>query len=441
MNKFTRLSACLALVVCFFAGAATAEPATCTAQPPPAPSAPSFSGAAPSDGYQIMYHSMWEFIRDQYYDPTRLKDWQTLEHAYDDKLGTIDDIQLALKYLAEATGDKWTNYITAKEMRDQAAIQKQGLVIGGLMLYRRGAHYQLDVIHYGSAAYGTALRERDSVICLNKVAIDALSREQVDTLLRGHSGDTLLVTALSAVDGSQYEVSLTLAPVPTPVVEGRLLPGNIIYMRMPSFAGEAYISQFVDKFVELSTQAGGEVKGMVLDLRNNLGGELPAATKFSSLFLDESQIVTQSLVRGKPVNQIMGEKADQIVAKGKAIDADTVKVLRKLPLVILANGSSASAAEITLGALKDNHRGIVFGVTSFGKGVGYKSRPGPIGGLMSLTALKYLTPAGNDVHEHGIDPDVSVLMPQDQTTDIQLDAAIARLNKELGHTHNKALGG
>lgn len=431
MPKTRRLhfAAALALGLCL-ASQTNAQPTTCTATAP-AHTAPAFSGEAPSEGYQIMYHSMWEFIRDQYYDPTRLKNWQSMEHTYDTKVGTINDIQLALKLLAEASGDKWTNFVSAQEMREQAAIQKQGQVIGGLLLYRHGGHYKLDVIHYGSAAYGTALRERDTINCLNKVALDGLQREQVEFLLRGNSGDKLIVNATSATDGSQYEVELTLTAVPKPVVEAKLLPGNIIYIRMPSFASEAYINDFIEKFQDLSNQDAGQTKGMVLDLRNNLGGELPAATKFSSLFLDESQIVTQSLVRGSPIKHIAVAKADQIVAKGKTINSGTVQILRKLPLVILANGSSASAAEITISALQDNKRGTVVGVTTFGKGVGYKTQPGPIGGLMSVTALKYLTPNGNEVHEQGIAPDIAVPVPQNETSDIQLAAAIAKLKDQL----------
>lgn len=427
--RHLHLAAALVLGLCL-ASHTKAQPSNCTATAP-AYSAPTFSGAAPSEGYQIMYHSMWEFIRDQYYDPSRLKNWQNMEHTYDNKVGTINDIQLALKLLAEASGDKWTNFVSAQEMREQAAIQKQGQVIGGLMLYRHGAHYKLDVIHYGSAAYGTPLRERDTISCLNKVALDGLQRQQVDSLLRGNSGDKLLVDATSAADGSRYEVELTLAAVPKPEVEARLLPDHLIYIRMPSFSSEAYINDFVDKFQELSNQDSGQIKGLVLDLRNNLGGELPAATKFSSLFLDESQIVTQSIVRGSPTKPIAVAKADQIAAKGKTIDSGTVKILRQLPLVILANGSSASAAEITISALQDNKRGTVIGVTTFGKGVGYKTQPGPIGGLMSVTALKYLTPTGNEVHERGIEPDISVPVPANETKDIQLVAAIAKLQEQL----------
>lgn len=421
------------LLIALCVSSARADFSTCTAPPPPAPAVAAFSGNPPNEGYQVMYQSMWKFIGDNYFDPTRLKNWQALEHAYDDKLGTMADIELAFKSLAEATGDKWTTFITQQDMREHATLEQQGFVTGGLMLYHRGEHYKLDVIQYGSAAYNTALRERDTIECLNNVALDSLSRAQVETLLRGTPGENLKVQAVSAADGSEYAVDLSLAPIPAPQVEGKLLPGNIAYMRMPSFAGEGLITSFVDKYVELSSQAGGNVAGLVLDLRNNLGGELPAAIKFSSLFLDESKVVTQSVLRDKPIKAVYAEKADEIAVKGKPpLDGDLVRQLRKVPLVILINGSSASAAEVTIGALHDNKRGTVIGVTSFGKGVGYKTQRGPVGGLMSVTAFKYLTPLGHEVHELGIDPDVTVTVPRAETRDIQLEAAVAKLKEQLG---------
>lgn len=429
MYKLTRAIFGFALALTLMVGQANSQ-TSCTATPPAAAPAQVFSGDPPSDSYKVMYHSMWEFVRDNYFDPSRLKDFDKLEHAYDDKLGTMNDMQLALKLMTAATHDKWTVFISPTDMRNNMLLGRQGKVIGGLMLYRHGSHYRLDVIHYGSAAYGTALRERDDVVCLNKVAIDGLDAEQVDTLLRGNSGDKLLVTAISADDGSEYEVELTLKTPPSPTVTGEVLPGtNTIYLRMPSFDGEQFVEAFIAKFDELNKSIGGKADGLVIDLRNNLGGEMPAAVKFSSLFLNEGLIVTKSIVRGNAIKDVMVMKADEIVVNKNKVDEKIVGILRGLPIKVLANGSSASAAEITLGALKDNKRGTVIGVTSFGKGVGYKVQPGPVGGLLSLTSLKYVTPTGTEVHEVGITPDVEVKVGRAEKNDVQLAEAVRQLNE------------
>lgn len=439
MHKRTKLLSYLALAITIAIGIyftpAHAEASSCTAPPPATTAAATFSGNPPNDGFKVMYHSMWEFIQDNYYDQSRLKNWQSFEHAFDEKLGTLSDIEVAFKSLAQATDDKWTTFITQQDIRAHAALEKQGLVTSGLMLYPRGGHYKLDVIHYGSAAYNTDLRERDTILCLNNVSLQTLSREQVDILLRGNPGDKLTVKAVAAADNTEYDVVLSLSAFDKPKVTGKLLTDKIAYVRMPSFAGESFINDFVEQFTTLTAEAGGNVNGMVLDLRNNHGGELPAATKFSSLFLDQSKVVTQSVLRGKPIKPIYADKAEELTADRKPIDVNTIKLLRKLPMVILVNGSSASATEVTLGALKDNRRGTIIGVTSFGKGVGYKTQRGPVGGLMSITAFKYLTPNGNEVHEIGIAPDISVVVPRAETSDVQLKAALDTLKGQLLNNH------
>jgi len=439
MHKRTKLLSYLALAITIAIGIyftpAHAEASSCTAPPPATTAAATFSGNPPNDGFKVMYHSMWEFIQDNYYDQSRLKNWQSFEHAFDEQLGTLSDIEVAFKSLAQATDDKWTTFITQQDIRAHAALEKQGLVTSGLMLYPRGGHYKLDVIHYGSAAYNTDLRERDTILCLNNVSLQTLSREQVDILLRGNPGDKLTVKAVAAADNTEYDVVLSLSAFDKPKVTGKLLTDKIAYVRMPSFAGESFINDFVEQFTTLTAEAGGNVNGMVLDLRNNHGGELPAATKFSSLFLDQSKVVTQSVLRGKPIKPIYADKAEELTADRKPIDVNTIKLLRKLPMVILVNGSSASATEVTLGALKDNRRGTIIGVTSFGKGVGYKTQRGPVGGLMSITAFKYLTPNGNEVHEIGIAPDISVVVPRAETSDVQLKAALDTLKGQLLNNH------
>lgn len=438
MYKLARAILGAALALTLMVGQANSQ-TSCTAEPPVATPVATFSGDPPADSYKVMYHSMWEFVRDNYFDPSRLKDFEKLEHAYDDKLGTMNDMQLALKLMTAATHDKWTVFISPTDMRNNMLLSQQGKVTGGLMLYRHKSHYRLDVIHFGSAAYGTALRERDDIVCLNKVAIENLNTEQVDALLRGNVGDKLLVTALSADDGSEYEVELTLAALPSPVVTGEVLAGsNTIYLRMPSFEGESFVEAFIAKFDQLNKSIGGKADGLILDLRNNLGGEMPAAVKFSSLFLNEGLVVTKSIVRGNAIKDVMVIKADEIIVNKNKVDEEIVRTLRRLPITVLANGSSASAAEITLGALKDNKRGTVIGVTSFGKGVGYKVQPGPVGGFLSLTSLKYVTPAGTEVHEIGIAPDVEVKAARNEKNDVQLLEAIRQLKEKKNPAGNAA---
>jgi C-terminal processing protease CtpA/Prc len=119
--------------------------------------------------------------------------------------------------------------------------------------------------------------------------------------------------------------------------------------------------------------------------------------------------------------------ADSISNNGKVVDEKLVQTLRRLPLSVLVNGSSASAAEVLTGALKDNGRATIVGSHSFGKGVGYKTDHLPDGGVLSITELKYLTPSGYDLNGRGIAPDVQVEAKPGDTNDKQLEAALKAL--------------
>lgn len=408
-----------------------AQDRTCAVPSSVVSTGPQFSGGAPNESYQIMYHRVWEYIRDFYYDPARLKDWDAMETKFADKLSNIDDLHLALEELTRAAGDKWTNYRSPARIAEMANQRNMGLKTSGLDLEKNnGSQYQIDVIHYKSPAFGTALSERDFVRCIDGTAIATLPKERVDEMLRARVGAKMTITAVSGRDGSEYEVELTFAETPDNVVESRYLGDGIVYIRLPSYDGETYMVEFMEHFAKVKRESG-QVKGIVLDLRNNTGGDLPAAVKFASMFIpDDSAVVVKSMKRAGPglaVTDVKVVPVKDITFNRAAVDPELVKVLKSAPVVVLVNGSTASASEVTVGALKDNKRATILGVRTFGKGVGYRGMPGPIGGAVTVTGLKYQTPDGHEVHERGIAPDVTV--PAGAKGDPQLDAAVLLLKK------------
>lgn len=433
---------CAAALTAFAAGAAVAATngttaAACQSPPPEAVAPLAFSGGEPSESFQVMYHNVWEYIRDNYYDPSRLENWDAMEHAFDDKISTIDDLHIALDQLTKAAGDKWTYYVSpARGMEIMLRSRQESLA--GLELQKNGGElYQIDVIHYKTPAYGTALSERDFVRCIDGIEIKTLSKDRVDEMLRGAAGKKIKVTAVSGDDGADFEVELTIASTPQDATEARIENG-IVYIRLPSFDGEGYIAQFLEELKRVvpngMNSGDGPIKGIVLDLRNNRGGDLPVAVKFVSMMLaDESAVAVKSLMRsgaGVSSRDINVVPSASLTINRAPVDAGLLALLRTAPMVVLVNGSTASASEITIGALKDHGRATIIGVTSFGKGVGYRGMPGPVGGGITVTGLKYLTPSGFDVHEKGIEPDIEVKQPRDRSRDAQLEAAIAHLSGE-----------
>jgi carboxyl-terminal processing protease len=150
----------------------------------------------------------------------------------------------------------------------------------------------------------------------------------------------------------------------------------------------------------LKQQAGGKLKGLILDLRNNPGGLLDQAVAISGDFISQGEIVS---TRARHT-----EDAQRWDAKGNDI-------LDGVPLVVLVNGGSASSSEIVAGALQDHHRAVLLGTRSFGKGSVQTVIPLPGNGAMRLTTARYYTPSGRSIQGLGISPDVTVAESREET--------------------------
>jgi C-terminal peptidase prc len=250
-------------------------------------------------------------------------------------------------------------------------------------------------------------------------------------LLYGKTGDTVKVTY--EVGGQPLEVELKLAPEPEEAVIVDLLPGNIGYIRLPTFVHDEAVEAFMQGLAAICEQANYDLRGLIFDLRNNSGGKFENALSVSSLFIKEG-IVTKSKTRsGRQVSITDHTVVDFPAFTQSAMPPEMLAVFKSLqtvPMVILVNGSTASASEVTTGALRDNGRAYVIGTKTFGKGVGYSMGRLPNGGGLTVTSLSYLTPKGFDLGGKGIDPDKVVENPRGQDVDAQKQAAVDYLNAQ-----------
>jgi len=391
----------------------------------------------PSEVWTRFYHGEWQEVKDKYFDPPALKNFDQFEHKYDEHICTPADMDLALKRMAESLHNPWTKYTSKaeKEAKDDQA--RLGLVPGGFELAPAGAgQFKIEFIHYGSPAQKSDLREGDIVKSINGKDLSSLTLAQARALETGQSGDTMQVEAEH--NGASESVSLPLAATPDEKIESRMLAGDVAYVRLPDFRDEARIDDFIQTLDDLEKKTPGGLKGLVLDLRNDPGGNLPNAVTVASLFLpSDNMIVAKQYVRsfdpaakdGLKEKDLQATSAHGMTNNGKFVDENLVLKLRKLPLSLLVNGSSASAAEVVTGALKDNGRATIVGSHSFGKGVGYKTDHLPTGGALGITEMKYLTPSGYDLNGRGISPDVPVEAKPGSTNDEQLRAALTALQQ------------
>lgn len=186
-------------------------------------------------------------------------------------------------------------------------------------------------------------------------------------------------------------MTLTRDVVKIQSVRGRV-EGDVGYVRISTF-NEQTMSGLEREIDELSDELGGEMMGLVIDLRNNPGGLLDQAVKVSDAFLERGEIVS---TRGRDEGE---------ASRFNATPGDLVE---GLPLVVLLNEGSASASEIVAGALQDHRRAVVLGTRSFGKGSVQTIVPIPGHGAMRLTTARYYTPSGRSIQATGIEPDIIV---------------------------------
>lgn len=236
------------------------------------------------------------------------------------------------------------------------------------------------------------IRTGDVIVRVNGTALDGMGLDDAVALMRGAPGTSITLTILRRGVEKPLDFRLTRSEVHVASVHSRLLEPGYGYVRISQFAEDTG-DGVVQAVKALTKQNQGPLKGLILDMRNNPGGLLDAAVDVSDTFLNSGIIVS---------------------AKGRAPDSNFVRhatpgdLLAGAPLVVLVNGGTASAAEITAGAFKDNHRALILGTQTFGKGSVQTVIPLPEGAAITLTTALYYTPSGHSIQAEGIKPDILV---------------------------------
>ncbi|HEU5399460.1 MAG TPA: S41 family peptidase [Gammaproteobacteria bacterium] len=244
----------------------------------------------------------------------------------------------------------------------------------------------------GSPAARAGIKSGDEILEVNGTSLDGLSLDQASELMRGKSGTAVTLTLLPEGSDKPRTVKLVREEVHVASTRAELLQRGYGYLRISDF-GDDTADGVKSGVRALLKKNGGPLQGMVLDLRDDPGGLLDAAVDVSDDFLDSGIIVS---------------------AKGRATDANFVRratpgdLLGGVPLVVLVNQGTASAAEIVAGALQDNHRALILGMQTFGKGSVQTVIPLPQGDAIKLTTALYYTPSGKSIQAEGIVPDVQV---------------------------------
>jgi carboxyl-terminal processing protease len=378
------------------------------------------------EGLEHTYQVAWSAIADRYPDVSALKNWQDWQHKYDGKLTTPAELDAALKAMVSSLGDRWTTYYAPRPANQPAAEKR--ISSGAWVKINPEGKAVIEYLEYGSAAYKSDLRIGDTIDSINGTSTSGMTANHIGALLSGKEGTIIQVVASS--NGESGTVRLVLVEREESSAEVGFLPGNILYLRLPEFSEEA-----VQAFEEAAAGAASSapVSGMILDLRGNPGGLEPMAIEVSGLFLPSGKIMTSTQRNGRTLTtQTIEAVAPQpfMLADSEEDEIAATKVLHTAPLVVLVNGSSASAAEIVTAALKDNHRATIIGTHTWGKAVAYTQQRLPNGGGLRLTVSHLLSPNGYSWQDKGIDPNQVVEQPRGATVDLQLLAGIHALTTQ-----------
>lgn len=308
--------------------------------------------------------------------------------------------------------DPYAAYYTKEDVKDlQEQVTGEYYGIGVIVMQDPSDSYLIVTrIYDDSDAKNTSLSIGDKIIKVDDEDVFGYDSDEVVSLVRGKEGTQVKLTILKPDGKTTEDVLITRKKIVQDHVEGKILDNNIGYISIDQFEGKAY-EQFI-AFKEEFTEKN--IKGLIIDLRNNPGGNLDVLQQLANIFLDNKLITYFKFNDDKRIDYY-------------SIDGEW-----DIPVVILINGYSASASEAFTGALKDHGKATVVGTKSFGKGIVQEIYPLHDGSAIKFTVADYYTPNGVNITGEGITPDIEV-EANSNGEDNQLDVAIKTLMEKINN--------
>ncbi len=363
---------------------------------------PNAQSATPQD-LQALFKPFWEA-------------WTIIHQQYVDQ--PVDDTKLmqgAINGMVNSLGDAHSTYMdpqTYKDATSELAGSYEGI---GATVDTTGSFLTIVSTFANSPAAKAGIESGDQIIAVDSQDMTGINPELVRQKVIGPAGTTVHLTVNRPGQTAHLEFDITRAKIDVPSASGKMLPNDIAYVQITTF-GDKTTSELT---ATLQTLLAQHPKGLVVDLRDNGGGFVETAIQVVSQFQGSGVVFFEQPGDGskKPYNVIPGGLAT------------------KIPMVVLINEGTASASEITAGALQDYGRAKLVGVVSYGKGSEQNWVPlSNSEGAVRITVAHWLTPNGRQIDKKGLTPDVFVQMTADDVKagrDPQLDAAVQVLEAEI----------
>ena len=319
----------------------------------------------------------------------------------------------------EGLGDPYSVYYTADEYKDMQ-INTSGNYYGiGAALSQDAKTKEVTIskVYEGTPAEEAGLKDGDQIIKVNDTESTSKELSALVQEIRGEEGTTVHLQVYRASNNKTFEIDVERKNVELPSITSKMLDGGIGYIQISEFQSKTD-EQFKSALADLKKQG---MKSLIVDVRNNPGGLINAASNILDQILPEGTVVYTEDKYGK---------REDYTSDSNCLDC---------PIAVLVNENSASASEIFAGAIKDYNYGTLIGTKTFGKGIVQTVFPLEDGDAVKITTAKYYTPKGNYIHGVGIEPDIELTYkysgPEDEAYDMKYDnqvqKAIEVLNGEM----------
>ena len=345
-----------------------------------------------------IFWQVWDLAEKNFYDPTKV-DYQKMTYG-------------AIKGMVQSLGDDYTIFSTPTETNvSRTHLQGNYEGIGAYIGEKDGFAVIQGPVNDQTPAAKAGLRKGDLVLEVDGVDVEGMALDEVISLIKGPADTDVTITLYRPDEQREFTVTVTRTRIEIKSAEGRMLDDGLAYLKISVF-GDTTAAEMDTALQELLKQ---NPRGLIIDLRGNGGGYLQAAQEILGRFLRDG-VATLEQDRD-------GQRTALPILHGDAEVYD-------LPIVVLVDGGSASASEITAGALQDLKRAILVGEQTFGKGSIQNVVDLPDGSSVRITVAHWLTPNAREIQDVGLTPDLVVgITPEDYNAglDPQLDTAVAYL--------------
>lgn len=373
-----------------FASLSPGEPSSGTSDSPESPTAESTATDGNIEERLKIFKEAYDLIQAEFYG---------------DIPGDADLVYGAIRGMLLRLDDRNTTFLepAIAELDRESRTGSYG-GIGALVNTSESQALEIVRVFKGSPAEAQGILAGDLVIAVDDRSIIGLSLDEMVALVRGPAGSQVKLTVARSGMEEPFDVVVTREQIEVPLVESRMIGGDIAYILLSQFDGTA--TEQLTR--EIQSLLARNPAGLILDLRGNPGGFLDEAISVSDLFLDDGIVMYERERDG-------GEEVFR---------SDTGDLAEDIPLVVLVDRGSASASEILAGAVQDRGRGVVIGTLTFGKGSVQRIHILSDGSEMRVTIARWFTPNDRAIHGEGLEPDITVEAGDNAAEDLQLDRAI-----------------